>query len=319
MARYLLRRGGQAVLTLLGISLLVFTLVHAVPGDPALIYAGGVKAKALPPETLAAIRAEFHLDEPLPAQFVRWVGGVARFDFGTSFRERRPVRTAILERLPRTLLLNGLSLSFALLLAVPLAIASARRPGGGVDRTAGVLSFLLISVPPFWLAILLIQLFALRLQWVTVLPSVNASEVSLARLMLPVIALGAGQFAFFSRFVRSTVLEVSGQEHVRTARAKGLNESTILIRHMCRNALLPNLTILGLTVPALFSGSVIVERLFQWDGIGRLYFTSMLSRDYPMVMGLTVMAAAITLATMVLVDVLYAVLDPRVRLEGQSE
>jgi len=318
MLSYLLRRSAQALVTLLGISLLVFVLVRAVPGDPVLVFAGGLRTKSVSPERLAQIRTSFHLDDPVPVQYVHWLGAVVRLDFGESFAERRPVRSAILDRLPRTLLLNGLSLLVALLIAIPTAVLSARGVGNSFDRATALVAFLFVSIPPFWLAILLIQLFAVKLQWFTVLPSLDSASLGLRELVLPVIALAAAQCAFYSRFIRSTLLEVSGQEHIRTARAKGLSEPTILFRHTFRNAILPNLTILGLTIPALFSGSVIVERLFQWDGIGRLFFSSMLARDYPMIMGLTMLAAMVTLASMLAIDVLYAILDPRVTLEGST-
>lgn len=318
MLSYLLRRFAQALVTLLGISLLVFVLVRAVPGDPALVYAGGLQTRSVSPEVLAQVRASFHLDEPVPAQYLRWLGNVVRLDFGESFSERRPVRSAILERLPRTLLLNGMSLLVALLIAFPAAVISARRKGAAFDRASAIVAFLLISIPPFWLAILLIQLFAVKLQWFTVLPSLDPASAGIRELLLPVVALAAAQCAFYARFIRSTLLEAAGHEHIRTARAKGLSESTVFFRHTFRNAILPNLTILGLTIPALFSGSVIVERLFQWDGIGRLFFSAMLTRDYPMIMGLTMLAAMVTLLSMLAIDLLYAILDPRISLEGEA-
>jgi peptide/nickel transport system permease protein len=328
MRRYLARRLASTAVTLAGIAAVIFLLIHAVPGDPALFHAGLRPGVAVPQAVLAEIRQEHGLDRPLAAQFGSWVCRVARGDLGESIRHRRSVSSLIGERLPHTLLLNGLALLLALLIGIPAGVASAVRRGSLFDRVSTSTFFILYSLPTFWTALLLIEVFAVRLEILPLYGTVASGHETmdagarfadrLAHLVLPVTVLAYGMIAFLARFVRSSLLEVLGEEYVRTARAKGAGPGIVVWSHAFRNALVPLVSLLATIVPWLISGSVIVEQIFQWNGIGSLFFTAILSRDYPLVMGLTLMTALVTVAASLAADLLYALVDPRVRLEGAS-
>lgn len=324
MVSYLARRAAYAALTFVGITIATFVLVHSVPGDPITFYIGRAGAHTIPPETLDAIRREYHLDQPLPQQYLHWVRGVMTLDLGRSIVERRDVVELIFEKLPNTLQLNVAALLIAALIGIPIGLWSATRSGRPIERASAVLFFLLYSLPSFWVALLLMQFFSVRLG---VLPLFGmnsdgylelgtAGRLSdrLRHMVLPVLTLTYAQLAIFARFSKAALTEVIGQDYITAARARGAGESALLWRHALRNALIPLITLLGLTIPYLISGSVIVEQIFQWDGIGLLYFDAILTRDYPVVMALTVATAVVTLLAGVLADVLYAVADPRVRM-----
>ncbi len=322
------RRLLYAVLTFFGITVATFALIHSVPGDPVSFYAGQ-SGMNVSQAALEAIRREHHLDEPLPAQYLHWVRGIFTLDFGRSIQDRRPVTGRIAEKLPRTLLLNGVAFMLAALIGIPIGLWSARRPGRMLDRASAIIFFLLYSLPSFWVALLLMHLFAVRLQWLPLFGVTSDSYLDLGgggqladrirHMILPVITLTYAQLAIFARFSRAAVFEVIRQDFITTARAKGVGEGGVLWHHAFRNALLPLITLLGLSVPYLLSGSVIVEEIFQWDGIGMLYFDSIRTRDYPTAMALTVVSAVATLLASLLSDVLYAFADPRIRLAGRSE
>ncbi|MGH9457240.1 MAG: ABC transporter permease [Thermoanaerobaculia bacterium] len=324
MGAYLARRLGTTAITLAGIVVAVFLLIHAAPGDPALLYAG-MRRTPPPPEVLEAIRREHGFDAPLPVQFASWVGRAATLDLGGSILHRRPVVDVVAESLGPTLLLNGAALAVALLLGIPLGVASARRAGSLLDRGSAFVLFLLYSLPTFWTALILIELFAIRLGWLPLfgMESPGAAGASgsfadrLRHLVLPVAVLAYPNVAFFSRFVRTNVREVLAQDYVRTARAKGAAEDVVVWRHALRNALVPLVSMLPLAVPWVISGSIIVEQIFQWEGIGRLFFSAILSRDYPLVMGLTLLSAVVTMAASLVADLIYAAVDPRIRI-GRS-
>lgn len=319
MPAFLLRRFANLIITFLGITLLTFTLTRLAPGDPVLLYAGGISGKVLSQQAMAEIRRAHGLDGPLALQYVSWLRRSTSLDFGSSISKREPVRSLVARRLPYTLLLNGGALMFALALAIPSGILSARRSGAFFDRVTGVVAFLLVAIPPFWLAILLVQIVSMHFRWLPILPAIDPSAGELGRqLILPVIALGLGQWAFYSRFIRGSLIDVAHEDYVRAARARGATEGIVLRRYEIRNALLPNLTILGLTIPALFSGSVIVERIFQWNGVGALYFDALLARDYPLIMGLTTLAAIVTLLASLVIDIAYVAADPRIGIEKMS-
>lgn len=324
MSRYLVRRLGYAVLTFFGITIATFTLVHSVPGDPIAFYIGRAGISSIPPETLDAIRREHHLDRPLVAQYAHWLRGIVTFDLGRSIVERRPVVELILEKLPHTLQLNVAAFLIAALAGVPIGLWSATRSGRRLERASAVFFFLLYSLPSFWVALLLMQFLSVRLG-VFPLFGMNSDayyELSTAgrvadrmrHMVLPVLTLTYAQLAIFARFSKSALTEVIRADFITAARARGAGEGTVMWRHAFRNALIPLITLLGLTIPYLISGSVIVEQIFQWDGVGLLYFDAILTRDYPVVMGLTVATALVTLVAGVLADVLYALADPRVRL-----
>lgn len=326
MLPYVIRRLLYALLTFLGITVVTFALIHSVPGDPVTFYLGIRGTQATPPAVVAAMRAEYRLDRPLPEQYASWLRGILTLDFGRSITARRPVGEILAQKLPATLVLNGVAFLLAAVIGVPIGLWSGARSDRLFDRGFAIVFFLLYSLPTFWIALLLIEFFSVRLG---VLPLFGMSsdtyrDLDVAgkladrfrHLVLPVSTLAYAQLAIFARFTRSAAREVIRQDFVTTARAKGAGEGAVVWRHAFRNALLPLITLLGLTVPWLLSGSVIVEDIFQWDGLGRLYFESIRARDYPVIMALTVVTAVATLLATLAADVLYALADPRVRLEG---
>jgi peptide/nickel transport system permease protein len=327
MLAYVIRRLVYALITFIGITVATFALIHSVPGDPVLFYAGRHAGSNTSSAIIEAIRHEYHLDQPLPEQYVYWLRGIVTLDFGRSLVDRRSVTEVIADKLPRSLLLNVIALIVAAAIGIPVGLWSASRTGRMFDRGAAISFFLLYSLPTFWVALLLMQFFSVRSG---ILPlfgvtsddyaNMTAGEQLVDRirhLILPVVTLAYGQLAIFARFARSALREVIRQDFVTTARAKGVGEGSVVWHHALRNALLPIITLVGLTVPYLISGSVIVEDVFQWDGIGRLYFDSIRARDYPTVMALTVVTAILTLLATLIADLLYAAADPRVRLEAR--
>jgi len=327
MVSYIVRRLLYGVLTFLGITIAVFVLVHSVPGDPIAFYISQHMTHLSQP-ALDAIRHEHHLDQPLLAQYLYWLRGVVTLDFGTSITDHRPVVTRVLEKLPHTIELNVTAFLLAAAIGVPIGLWSAARSGRPLERASAVLFFLLYSLPSFWVALLLMEFFSVKLG---ILPlfgmqsdeyfDLNSAQKLLdhtRHALLPVITLAYAQLAIFARFSKSALTEVIRQDYITTARAKGVAPARVLWRHAFRNALIPLITLLGLVIPYLISGSVIVEDIFQWDGIGRLYFTSILSRDYPTVLGLTVATAVATLLASLVADVLYAFPDPRIRFGGRE-
>ncbi len=323
MTAYIVRRLFYAVLTFLGITVVSFVLIHAVPGDPIdFIISKGMK-RLQSPVQLAALRHEYHLDQPLVVQYVYWFRGIVTLDFGRSFVDRRLVTDRIVEKLPRTFALNSLAFLLAALIGLPVGLWSAKRSGRLLERGSSVFFFVLYSLPTFWVALLLMEWFAVRLN---VLPlfgmtsddyqlMTTAQQVAdrARHFILPVITLCYGEIAVLARFTKSSLTEVIRQDFITTARAKGAGEGAILLVHAFRNALIPLVTLLGLIVPGLISGSVIVETMFQWDGVGRLYFDSIFARDYPTVLALTVVTAVVTLLASLGADILYAIADPRIR------
>lgn len=326
MSVYVIRRLIYAALTFLGITVAVFILVHSVPGDPISFYMGSQGAAHLSQASLDAIRHEHHLDRPLAVQYGWWLRGICTLDFGSSFIDRQPVLTRIGEKLPNTFLLNLIAFLLSASIGVPAGLWSASRSGRLAERASAVLFFLLYSLPGFWVALLLMQWFSVRWhilplfgmtsEHYLLLPASGRVGDRIAHLILPVITLSYAQLAIYVRFSKSAITEVIRQDYITAARAKGVSTGSLWWRHAFRNALIPLITLLGLTVPYLLSGSVIVEQIFQWDGIGRLYLDSILSRDYPTVLALTVITAVATLLAGVAADLLYAAADPRVRLDG---
>jgi peptide/nickel transport system permease protein len=325
MVSYVARRLLHGVLTFFGITIAVFALAHSVPGDPISFYIGSQGPANLSRASLDAIRHEHHLDESLPQQYLWWLRGVLTLDFGRSIADHRPVTTRIAEKLPNTFELNLIAFLLSAAIGVPIGLWSATRSGRPLERASAVLFFLLYSLPSFWVALLLMQFFSVRLGVLPLFGMTSEQYLELGtteklldharHLVLPVITLSYAQLAIFARFSKSALTEVIRQDYITTARAKGVAPQAVLWRHAFRNALIPLITLLGLTIPFLISGSIIVEQIFQWDGIGRLYFFSILSRDYPTVLGLTVITAVVTLLASLLADVLYVLADPRIRIE----
>jgi len=322
MLNYTIRRLLLLIPTLFGITVVTFVIVNLAPGNPVdLINRGEMDARISP----AAYHQMLHLyglDEPLHVRYFIWLKRVGTLDFGTSFLDHRPVTEKILERLPATLTLNFWSLLIALVLAVPLGLYSALRQHSRFDKLGGTALYLLYSLPEFWVALLLIMFFGVKLKLLPIngIQSMDARHFGFfgywwdrtVHMILPVFCLTYGELAFLSRFVRGSSLEVIRQDYIRTARAKGLDETRIVYTHVFRNTLIPVLTLLGLLLPALISGSIILESIFSWPGVGNLFFTSVLARDYPVVMGLSTITAVMVLLSMLLADLLYAWADPRV-------
>jgi peptide/nickel transport system permease protein len=319
--RYIGRRLALAIPTLAGIVVLVFLLLHLAPGSPASAAGSAESGRRVSAAAREEMRRLYGLDRPLPERFARWIGRVVRLDLGESFVDHRPVSERIREGLPATLALNGLALFFTLAVAVPVGVAAGGRPEGLFDRASAIALFALYSMPVFWAALLLQTLLSVELGWLPLYgissdpaPAGLAGIVDrLAHLALPVTCLTYGSLAFFARLVRAGVLEARSQDFVTAALARGVSRRAALWRHAFRNALLPLITLLGLLLPGLLSGSVIVERIFAWPGLGRLYFDSILSRDYPVVLGLSLVGAVATLLATLAADVAYALADPRVR------
>ncbi|AWT37500.1 peptide ABC transporter permease [Deinococcus arenae] len=315
-AAHLLKRLLGTLPLLLGVSLLLFGVLHLAPGGPLDVYADN---PSVSPEALAQMRVAFGLDQPLPVQYVSWVTAFFTGEWGYSIRTARPVSQEILERLGPTLILGGTSFALSLLIALPLGIVSAVRRYSGVDYLITFLSFLGVSMPVFWLALMLQLLFAV--QW-RVLPSAGIQTIGsdsvldlLRHLILPACILAFASVAGWSRYMRSSMVEVLGQDYVRTARAKGLTAGKVVYRHALRNALIPIITVVALDFATILSGAVITETIFAWPGIGRLFIESMNGRDYPVLMALMMAGSFALVLSNLLADLAYAAVDPRIRYE----
>lgn len=307
---------------LIGITIISFTVIHLAPGEPTDLQT------QMNPEASAELqdrlRKYYDLDKPLPVQYVKWLSRLGQLDFGNSFaQDHRPVRDKIAERLPVTILINSLSILLILGVAIPIGILSATHQNSLFDRGTTVFVFLGFAVPSFWLALLLMDFFGVRLGLLPIsgLRSFGYEYLSaggkiidvLNHLILPVFISAFGGLAGFSRYMRSNMLEVVRQDYILTARAKGLRERTVILKHALRNALLPIITILGLSVPGLIGGSVIFETIFSIPGMGKLFYDGVMMRDYPLIMGILVMGAVLTLLGNLLADICYALADPRIR------
>ncbi len=318
MNRYLLRRGVQLVPQLFILCVLSFALVHLTPGATGVVDLQSVNA-----QDLVALHKQLGLDRPLYVQFGDWLWHLARLDFGRSFIDGETVRSKIGDRLPATILLTGSALLLAIVIAVPLGVLTSLHRNSFFDYAMTVFAFFGVSIPAFWAAIVAIILFSVKVHWFpvqgmrTVGQPVASSTLDLLRhLALPALVLGLEGTAALTRFVRSSMSEVLTEDYVRTARAKGLHERAILVRHALKNALLPLVTLLGLRLPALIGGSVLIETVFAWPGIGRLAWESVVRRDYPVVLGLVVCTGILTIIGNLLADIAYAAIDPRIKLEA---
>ena len=305
MTQSILSRIGSAVLVVLGVCTLVFMLIHLVPGDPVEAMLG----ESARPADRQALRQALGLDRPLIEQYLGYLGGLARLDLGQSFQLQRPVADVLTERIPATLELAGAALLLALTLAVPLGVMAARNRGGALDSGAMGFSLLGISIPNFWLGPLLILVFSLWLGWTPV-----SGRDGPASLILPAVTLGTGLAAVLARMVRSSLLEVLGEDYVRTARAKGLSETTVIWHHALRNAWLPVLTLVGLQLGGLLAGAVITETVFAWPGVGSLLVEAIQNRDYPVVQASVLLVSLAYVLVNTMTDLVYAWVDPRIRL-----
>lgn len=303
MKSFLLSRLALLAPTLLGVLAVTFLLLYVAPGDPVQAMVGERADSA----TIARLRRELHLDDPLPIQFVRYVGAVARGDLGTSYITHRPILGDLLQRFPATLELASAAMLFAALTGIALGIYSAWRPGSLADRLGAIAAYLGVSFPVYWVGLLLILLFAVNLRW---LPPSGARGPRY--LILPALTLGMRSVAVVSRMTRAAVREMLGADFVRTARAKGLGEARVVLRHAFRNALLPVLTVLGLDFGSYLTGSILTETIFSWPGVGRYVLTAIEKRDLPAIQGSILFLSIVFVLVNLLTDVLYAKVDPRV-------
>ncbi|MBI3740790.1 MAG: ABC transporter permease [Chloroflexi bacterium] len=312
MTRYISKRLLAMLPVLFLVSFVVFMLLHLTPGDPALIMLG----EEATPQNLAALRHELGLDQPLPLQFLSWMEHIVRGDLGRSIRTHQQVLEAIVERLPVTIELTALAMLISLFIALPTGIISATRRNSFLDLFSTTGALLGISMPNFFLAILLIFIFAVTLRW---LPPIGYTPIqkdlleNIRGMILPAITLGAAASAIVARLTRSSLLEVLSQDYVRTAQAKGLAERTIIYTHALKNAMIPVVTIIGLQIGALIGGAVITETIFVLPGVGSLVVDSIFRRDYPLVQGAVLFISIAHLFVNLVVDILYAFLDPRIR------
>ncbi|MDR7387844.1 MAG: ABC transporter permease [Armatimonadota bacterium] len=306
MWRYVLKRVLLALPVLLGVSVVVFVAIRLIPGDPAQIMAG----QAATEEVVRQIRQSLGLDQPLPVQYLYFLRNVVRGDLGRSLFNGAPVVEELGQRFPRTVRLALASIAVASLIGVPAGILAATRHLSWLDTLVMLVALVGVSMPVFWLGLNLILVFSVRLQW---LPAFGYE--TWRHLLLPSVTLGAASAAIVARMTRSSMLEVLGQDYIRTARAKGLAERVVVNRHALRNALIPVVTVLGLQLGTLLSGAVLTETVFAWPGIGRLLVDAVLARDYPIIQGATLLIAATFVALNLAVDLLYGLLDPRIRYE----
>lgn len=303
MSAFIAKRILLVVPVLFGVSIVAFLMSHLVPGDPVTVMLGE-RATA---EDAARLREELGFNDPLPVQYLTYVQGVVQGDLGTSIRSGQPVLTEIRDRFPSTLILTLSAIVVASVVGITLGVAAAVARQGWVDGAIMAFALLGISVPTFWSGILLILLFGLRLEW---LPIVGTGPLAL---VMPTIVLAAPAAAVLARMTRSTMLEVLGVDFVRSARAKGLRERAVIVRHVLRNALIPVVTIIGLQFGGLLAGSVIVESVFTRPGLGRYTVTAIQARDFPQIQGIVLVVAAVYVFVNLAVDLLYAVIDPRIR------
>jgi peptide/nickel transport system permease protein len=309
MQRYMARRLLLAVPVILGVTALVFCLIHVAPGDPVVLMLG----KFYDPQFAARQRHQLGLDRPILIQYVLWLGHLLRADLGQSITQSTPVAVLLSQRLPVTLLLAGGSMSISLLLAVPIGIIAATHRGALLDHVSRVVAMVGVSMPIFWLGILLIIVFSLVLGWLP--PGGSIEEFGWQALILPCIALGTSFAALVMRIARSSMLEVLHEEYIRTARAKGLGQRRILYLHALRNALVPIVTVAGLQFGTVLGGTVLTETVFNIPGMGRLLVEAISGRDYPLLQGTILVTSFLYVFVNLSVDVLYAAADPRIRYE----
>ena len=316
MTQYIVRRLFAVIPVLLGVTIVVFLLIQLVPGD----IAGMLLGPEATPDDIAALRRELGLDQPLPVQYLKWLGGVLRGDLGRSIEFKVPVTEMVMERLRNTLILGTAAITFSTIVGLIVGVISAVKPHSVFDRVGMVIALFGNSMPAFWIAILLILFFAFRLRWFPIggMYSLRADEKTLPdllhHLILPAISLGSLAMATVARMTRSCMLDVLRQEYIITARAKGLAAYRVIVVHGLRNALLPVVTVVGLQFGAILGGAVLTETVFSWPGVGRQLFRAISTRDLPLIQGgILVLAAGFVMVNLV-VDITYAFLDPRIRL-----
>jgi peptide/nickel transport system permease protein len=318
MGQYVLRRLLIAIPSLLGISLVLFTVLALAPGDP---FGDLATNPNVPPEVALALRAKFGLDDPIYLRYLHWLVAMAQGDWGFSFASRANVDTLILQRLPTTLYVIGSAQLLALSIAIPVGVFAATRPYSIFDQIANTLAFIGFSLPTFFTGLLFILVFSVKLDW---LPFVYSTDIKgtgihwvleqIKQAIMPVMVLGLFQAASMTRFVRSAMLDVIRLDYVTTARAKGLGQANVIVKHVMRNAMIPVVTLIALQIPAVFGGAIVTEQIFRIPGIGSLLISSILSNDTPVVMAVTFVFACLVVFFNLIADVLYGWLDPRISL-----
>lgn len=315
MTRYIIRRLIHAAFIIWGVATLVFFMLQLIPGDPVVQLLG----EEYTPEAAENLERKLGLNEPIYVQYFKYMGSLARGDMGNSIASSESVTDAIKAGLPKTLSISVFAFAFALMISIPAGIISALRRNTWMDYGASITAYVGVSMPGFWFAIMLILIFAVKLQW---LPAIGYSEISedgvwewFKHLILPAVALGTGLAAILTRFVRTGLLEVLGSDYIRTARAKGLAEPSVIIRHAMRNALIPIVTIAGIQLALLISGAVAIEIVFSIRGMGRILVGAIFDKDIPIVQGIVLFTAVIFVMANLVVDILYTFLDPRIRYE----
>lgn len=315
MIKYVVRRLVVSIPLLFGITIIIFVLANLMPGDAV---GAMMSDTAVSAEIMDLQRARLGLDKPLPVRYAMWIGELLRGNMGYSYISGRPINQMLRERILPTVELMGVSLLFSLVIGITLGIISALKQYSALDYVLTILGFAGISMPVFFVGMLLMYVLSLKLRWLPTSGMATPGQPfslldNLKHLLLPAVAIGILRIASFMRYTRSSMLEVLRSEYLMTARAKGLRERVVLIRHALRNALIPIITVVGLTLPALLAGAVFIETIFQWPGMGRLFITAVNQRDYPVIMGVTLLTSVMVLISNLLVDVTYALVDPRIR------
>jgi peptide/nickel transport system permease protein len=328
MARYVVKRLLQAIPLLLGIVTITFFITHLAPGDPMDMYLEPRMQRQMDPEVIELIRQKYGLDQPVHIQYVKWLANLVQGDLGESFRHRRPVTTLIAERVPYTLQLSILALLFDALIGIALGIVSAVKQYSVLDKSVTVGSLIIYSIPGFWLALMLVMVFSVNLGW---LPTSQTRSLDyemltffgrlgdrLWHLVLPVFVLGVASAAGTARYMRNRLLEVLSEEYVLAARARGLREKTVVLKHALRNAMIPIITIYGMSLPFLLGGAVLIENVFAWPGLGKLGVEAVGGRDYPVILAVTMMSAVLVVLGNLMADITYAAVDPRISFEQKK-
>jgi peptide/nickel transport system permease protein len=319
IGQYMIRRVLLLIPLLIGLSLVMFALVHLAPGDPARAFISEGNAD---PGFIEQTRHNLGLDQPLPVQYAKYLGHLVRGDLGTAYTfNSKPVLELIMGRVGATVMLQAISLAIALLIAIPLGILSATKQYSVLDNTTTIGSFIGLAIPNFWLALLLQLYLSVQLHWLPTISTGQAQAPFPGRIkffVMPVIVLALPSIAYFARFMRSAMLEVMRQDYMTSARAKGLSNRAVLYRHGLRNALVPMVTVSGLQISRILGGAVIIEQIFAWPGLGLLAYDAITRRDYPVILGVTMVAGAFVMLINILIDFVYVLVDPRVSLTGQS-
>lgn len=333
MKEYIVKRLLLAIPTLIGITLITFLIIQLAPGNPVerkLQLDQGIKAEEITKEIVEQTKKLYGLDKPIHVRYWIWLKRIATFDFGESYKDHRPVMEKIKERLPITLTLNLISIFLVYITAIPIGIFSAIRDGTIIDRVTTFILFALYSIPSFWLAMMLIYFLGGGEYWdifpIYGIQSANADSYTsiqkvtdfLWHITLPVVCLSYADLASLSRYQKGSLLEVLRDNYVRTARSKGLKESKVILKHVLRNSLIPIITIVSAILPAMIGGSVIIESIFSIPGIGQLGFEAILSRDYPLIMAIATISAFLTLIGILIADIIYVLIDPRITFEGKT-